>query len=442
MADNGNRRPNDLLRRQRRLRGWTLDDVAERLHQMVAAAGDAELGVDAHMVGRWERGVRHPAPRYVALLCRLFEQSADQLGLVPAEQTVDRAVDLGSALGPSTGGREDDVQRRQFLQYVGVLGGASMLDWDRLGTLLRGQADAADEPLLDDLEALTRSYGRQVESRAPMILLPTLREHLRGLTSSLQASPPAALRRRLLSLTGMTAVMTGRLSYLLENRGDARTSWAFALELAREAGDDDLFAVTLAHQRLFHSTIPSRGRFGNTTRALSLLNEAESKLSNASSPHVQVMVLAKRAEEHAADGNHSATERDLERAERLLDAAPRDDGFFADWDRAFLAGYRGSCLIALERPQDATEALEKARQLTRPSLVGQRCAVTTDLAAAYAQQREVDRACELLAESLETAERAGLEELVSRVNGARRHLDPWPDALPVRHLDERLTAHV
>src|SRR5205807_10578999 len=151
--------------------------------------------------------------------CRLFEQSADQLGLVPAEQTVDRAVELGSALGPSTGGREDDVQRRQFLQYVGVLGGASMLDWDRLGTLLRGQADAADEPLLDDLEALTRSYGRQIESMAPMSLLPALRSHLSVLTGCLQAAPPPELRRRLLSLTGRTAVMTGWLSYLLENRG-------------------------------------------------------------------------------------------------------------------------------------------------------------------------------------------------------------------------------
>jgi hypothetical protein len=34
------------------------------------------------MVGRWERGVRHPCPRYVGLLCQLFELPADKLGLV------------------------------------------------------------------------------------------------------------------------------------------------------------------------------------------------------------------------------------------------------------------------------------------------------------------------------------------------------------------------
>jgi transcriptional regulator with XRE-family HTH domain len=77
MAENGNRRPNEMLRYQRRLRGWTLDDVAERLHRLAQAAGEAELGVDGHMVGRWERGVRHPAPRYLALLSQIFDLTGD-----------------------------------------------------------------------------------------------------------------------------------------------------------------------------------------------------------------------------------------------------------------------------------------------------------------------------------------------------------------------------
>ncbi len=427
MGDNGCRRPNEMLRYQRRLRGWTLDDVAEQLHRMVATAGDAELGVDAHMVGRWERGVRHPAPRYVALLCRLFEQPADQLGLVAGE--------------PAPECRDDDVQRRQFLQYLGLVGGATVVDWDRLSALVRGQATAADEPLLDDLEALTNSYSRQVESMAPMSLLPAMRNHLGVLTRSLQALPQAELRRRLLSLTGETAVLTGWLSYLVENRGDARTSWAYALELARESGDDTLFAFTLSMQRLLHSTIPSRGRFGNTARALVLLDEAAAKLGPASSPHVHAMVLAKRAEEHAAAGDHVSTQRDLAGAERLLVNAAPHTGFFAEWDLVRLAGYRGSCALALRRPREAAAVLEDAAERTNPMLIGQRCAVRTDLAAAYAQQRDVDRACDLLTESLDSARRSGLEELVLRVEGAREHLGPWRDAPAVRRLDERLAAH-
>src|SRR6266568_8541485 len=104
MADpNGIRRPNERLRYQRRLRGWTLDDVAERLHRL-SPTGPG-LGVDAHMVGRGERGVRRPAPRYVALLGQLFELAADELGLV--DEPLERVETID---------KEDDVKRRQFLQ--------------------------------------------------------------------------------------------------------------------------------------------------------------------------------------------------------------------------------------------------------------------------------------------------------------------------------------
>jgi transcriptional regulator with XRE-family HTH domain len=428
MAENGNRRPNEMLRHQRQLRGWTLDDVAERLHRMVEHAGGVELGVDAHMVGRWERGVRHPAPRYVSLLCRLFELPADELGLVPGEAPPER--------------REDDLQRRQFLQYLGLVGGATVLDWDRLSALVHGQAEAADEPLLADLEALTTSYARQVESMAPMSLLPALRSHLGVLTRALRAVPPPEIHRRLLSLTGETAAMDGLLSYLVDNRGDARSSWAYALELAREADDDTLLAFTLTMQRLLHSTIPSRGRFGNTARALALLDQAAARLDGRSRPHMRAMVLAKRAEEHAAAGDELATGRDLGEAERLLANAPPHDGFFAGWDEVRMAGYRGSCALALWQPREAAAVLEGAMKRTKASLVGQRCAVVTDLAAAYAQEGDVDRACHLLTESLDDAERSGLEELVLRASGAREHLSRWRDSPAVKRLDERFAAHV
>ncbi|TMC01459.1 MAG: helix-turn-helix transcriptional regulator, partial [Chloroflexi bacterium] len=208
VADNGDRRPNERLRHQRRLRGWTLDEVAEGLHRL--SMGGSELGVDAHMVGRWERGVRRPAPRYVALLCRLFELPADELGLV------DEAVEAAETVD-----KEDDVRRRQFLQYMSVVTGATMLDWDRLAAMLRDQLGPGDRVLVDDLEVITRSYARQVETVAPGGLLPALRSHLAMLSGSLHGGQPESVRLRLLSLTGETAVLAGRLSWLLENRGEA-----------------------------------------------------------------------------------------------------------------------------------------------------------------------------------------------------------------------------
>src|SRR6266700_1419429 len=78
---NQTRQPNSKLRRQRQLRGWSLDDVTEALSRL--AAEDGHMGPDRNTYGRWERGVRRPKPRNVRLLCRLFNLSADDLGLVP-----------------------------------------------------------------------------------------------------------------------------------------------------------------------------------------------------------------------------------------------------------------------------------------------------------------------------------------------------------------------
>jgi transcriptional regulator with XRE-family HTH domain len=426
VADNGDRRPNERLRHQRRLRGWTLDEVAEGLHRL--SMSGAELGVDAHMVGRWERGVRRPAPRYVALLCRLFELPADELGLVVEAVEAAETVD-----------KEDDVRRRQFLQYMSVVTGATMLDWDRLAAMLRGQLGPGDRVLVDDLEVITRSYARQVETVAPGSLLPALRSHLAMLSGSLHGGQPEPVRRRLLSLTGEAAVLAGRLSWLLDNRGEARQCWNLASELAREAGDDTLLAEALGNQRVLHSTIPNRGQYGRPDRALAVLDAAEERLTSTSSPYARMMVLLLRAEDHAAVGDAEASQRDLEAAEAALASADGpDDGYYALWDAGRIAGYRGSCALALDRPEEASTVLESALDQTSGALIGQRCAVMTDLATAYAMQREVEHAAALLGQSADTAERAGLGELLQRVHGARLRLEPWRNTPAVRLLDEQL----
>jgi transcriptional regulator with XRE-family HTH domain len=428
VAESSDRRPNERLRHQRRLRGWTLDEVAEGLHRL--SLSGTELGVDAHMVGRWERGVRRPAPRYVGLLCRLFELPADELGLV--EEAVEAA---------ETVDKEDDVRRRQFLQYMSVVTGATMLDWDRLAAMLRGQLGPADRVLVDDLELITRSYARQVETVAPGSLLPALRSHVAMLSGSLHSGQPELVRRRVLSLTGEAAMLAGRLSWLLENRGEARQCWTLACELAREAGDDTLLAEALANQRVLHSKIPNRGQYGRPDRALAVLDAAEERLSSTSSPYARMMVLLLRAEDYASAGDADASQRDLEAAEAALaSAAVPHEGYYALWDASRIAGYRGSCALALGRPEEASTVLESALDKTSEELIGQRCAVMADLATAYAMQREVEHSAALLMQAADTAERAGLGELLQRVHGARIQLDEWSETSAVRLLDERLAA--
>ena len=62
-------KPNQLLKRERELRGWSQADVAEK------------IGGDPKTVGRWERGITSPGPQLCQKLCELFGKNTEELGL-------------------------------------------------------------------------------------------------------------------------------------------------------------------------------------------------------------------------------------------------------------------------------------------------------------------------------------------------------------------------
>lgn len=66
-------KPNQRLRRERELRGWSQSRVAQ------------EIGTDPATVSRWERGLSFPYPFFRERLCELFGKNAEELGLVQTE---------------------------------------------------------------------------------------------------------------------------------------------------------------------------------------------------------------------------------------------------------------------------------------------------------------------------------------------------------------------
>src|SRR5256885_3873768 len=108
-------RPNGRLRLQRRLRGWSQDDVAAGLHRLAGMLGEPELGVDATMVSRWERGTRRPRPRYIRLLCRLFDLPAEHLGIVADADVAQLRTQ------PPVATEDDDLERRDFIHRAAAL---------------------------------------------------------------------------------------------------------------------------------------------------------------------------------------------------------------------------------------------------------------------------------------------------------------------------------
>ena len=65
------RRPNELLRRARLLRGWSQQRVADHIN-----------APNRQLVYRWETGKRSPGPFYRERLCQEFKMTAEELGLV------------------------------------------------------------------------------------------------------------------------------------------------------------------------------------------------------------------------------------------------------------------------------------------------------------------------------------------------------------------------
>jgi transcriptional regulator with XRE-family HTH domain len=113
--------PNERLRRQRVVRGWTLQDVADKLYDLCLQDGGNRRtwGINADTVGRWERGKSHPHDIYRAKLRILFNASDEELGFLDGHndrkmnealspQSREGTVLLGQQGAEASGSRRED----------------------------------------------------------------------------------------------------------------------------------------------------------------------------------------------------------------------------------------------------------------------------------------------------------------------------------------------
>ncbi len=148
-----NSNPNDLLRHQRELRGWSQGKVADMLHLLGGVA-------DSKLVGKWERGVVKPSPYYREKLCLLYGVPADQLGFINLPDDKQhitlmplqgRQLELGDVMA-----NRFDPNRRLLLQMLGVTGMSATIIPDILNSDLWSRlALAAVKPTYIDEQALS-----------------------------------------------------------------------------------------------------------------------------------------------------------------------------------------------------------------------------------------------------------------------------------------------
>jgi transcriptional regulator with XRE-family HTH domain len=435
--------PNPALRLQRRLRGWSLDDVAAGLHRIAAAGDEAELGVDAAMVSRWERGARKPRPRYVRLLCLLFGQPADQLGLVEEVESVRLAV-AGGRTDENRGRGLDDVERREFIRKLATGIGAAVLPpayeplgrepWESLASVLKNPS-GMDAPAVERLAARTAGLY-QLEERLPARRLnDAVLRHLTLLTHILDFAPRSPLRASLVSLAGETACLAGWLSFDVQDHAAARSLYRVAMDAALETDDGALAACVLGYRSYMAD---GAGEAGD------LLVEAQRRLTGAGHQVTRSWLAGREAEERAALGDAGGAMRALERADAAF-ARARPDGerpWAIFFDQSRLRSLAVASYVGLGQVRAAeAEAASLLASLPAGDLK-KRTVILADVAAAHAEHGDPEEACRLGAEALATGLRTESTFGLRRVNDLRGRLERWRELPAVRGFDEQLAAAV
>jgi transcriptional regulator with XRE-family HTH domain len=440
MADESNKR----LRLQRRLRGWSQEDVASGLHRLAAKRGEPELGVDATMVSRWERGTRRPRPRYVRLLCNLFELPAEQLGIITPDDLALIPAGRRDAI------EEQDVERREFIRKASTLMGVTVIPairpdlagpqpWERLSRALRrpGLVDGETITHLGQITTALESLGPTAVSS--QVIFGPVTGHLDAISLLLRGSMPASLRGELCSIAGETACLAGWLRWNMDDPEGAAAYFRAGLEAAREAGDGPLGALLMgsaACQPPYRENPVDRvrklrgGMFGFT--------QADA------SPLTRVWLAAKEADAHALLGDDYACLEALDRAETLLDGADpadphRERPRFSTIDRTWLEGERGASLAKLGRTHEARVTLEHALTGMGSSRERDRLWLSTSLASTHLQEGEREEACRVAVSVLDRAAKMQLEPVVRVVQDMRVAMGPnGSNAAAIQELDAHL----
>src|SRR5712692_7079779 len=347
---------NERLRAQRRLRGWSQEDVARGLVGVGIDIGEKQLGVTRHLVSRWERGITSPRSPYPKVLCLLFETTAEELGLIPPFRQAPASVTMEGGIFEDG----DDVERRDFLGLFSSAARAVAvcavlppgMRWHAVSSVTR--AELHQSGTLEALTAITASYRRLSDSTPPHELLGPLLAHLDHV-------------RRLIGEFGCS----GELAATAANTALDAAWLADSLREDRSAGEYHRAAIAYAQR----AGIPAleaymAGCMAFWAAQLRLPDEAARWLVHArrvAPPDALARLAVFEASVHAWAPDATECLRSLERAEEAvtLDTDPLWPEAFG-FNEARVTRYRGACALDVGLADMALPALEEALAAAPP----------------------------------------------------------------------------
>jgi len=365
------------LRRLRRLRGLTQEELADRAN------------VSRDVVTKLEQGRRQTA-RITSLACLAHALEVELSALL------ERATPVLET--------ENDAMRGAELRSPGEL--------------------------REQLRAIERSYGH-VPSTS---LLPAAARLLGEIALLRDTTSRVAVRWELDACEAEAATLMGQLVWDASQRRDHATARSYfdqGIAAARRVDDP----IAAGHGLLRKSFIALYGQ-RDPSRGLLLAQQA-AEAAAGSSHALAGLGLLHAAEAHAMLANRRDCERTLAAAEAHLGRIGRDDAAAFLFAEPTLDRLAGSCYLSLGRYQRAEAVLaDTARRLhDRPKSLA---IVLANLALSHLRQGQIDAAAGVLHQAIDMTARTRGGGGMNLVFNVGRELAPWRHEPVVQHVHDRL----
>jgi len=436
--------PCHQLRELRLERGWTQQEVAERLARLAWLHHRQHVGVNTDMVSKWERGAKGISARYRELLCVLFGVTAEQLGLAPAAPGRQSSAQDGTLLSVLDGalslldqlGRAGAVLEPQMFavwkeQVAGRRTVLAMLDPGAGGSQPARQTRSTPATA-DELDELADRYRALYDTVAPAALLTSVVAHVRMTDEALHESPSPAERRRLLANRARVAILAGRLAFDdLGNAMAARAHYSLALDAAHEAGDDNLTAA--AHGYAAQLAAPEH-------QPAAALNHLAAARRGRIHPLLASWLTTIEATIRADTGDHAAALDAIDAAQAILDQAATASPlpWFDDHDPARLAAATGHVLLRAEHYDAARDALADALGQIPRSVRRARILCLIDQAATELGRGDSSAACRFAGFAAELLRNVPHSLGIAKLRALRADVVHPAANIVLREIDEQL----
>lgn len=299
----------------------------------------------------------------------------------------------------------------------------------------RASAAAQQESTITAYQAIFEQHRKIGQTMSPVMVLPALIAQTHTLRElALGARSPE--RERFLRLASRYAEYTG---WMTQEAGNDRAAlwWTRnAVDMASAAGDSDLEA----HSWVRHALIALYRE--DATETIQLAQQAH---ANTKAPsRIRGMAALREAQGHALAGDDRSCRHTLDQATRLLDgvASEASDGMVLGTTAATAMApvVTGWCLYDLGRPAEAAEILD--RELGRHAAMGRRAQARFGArrALAHAAAGEIDHACALAHQVLDSAELVDSATIRFDLRRLARTVARWSSHATVRELQPRLTS--